>query len=160
MRNPLGRLGAATTGSLLHAATFFSLLFAAFLLAAPQTAYAQIWVSSGFNVTPSTPSTPGGQTETAYCSTSALDPNLGQISSGQAALDYPEFFVYCTVTPSDGSAIIRSTQCPAGYSGNLPAGSSAGGNPTGQCSFTFQPKFGANYTIKSRHGLQFGILTD
>jgi hypothetical protein len=102
--------------------------------------------------------TPGAQTETAYCSTSAVNPATGQNSP--AATDYNEFFVYCTVTPSDGSAIIKSTQCPAGYPGYLPAGSSAGGNPTGQCSFTFQPKPAVTYTINSRHGLQFGTLSD
>ena len=152
MRKFLGQLGEAIPRQFPYAATLLLLISAALSLALPETANAQIWVTSGFMVTP------GAQTETAYCSTSAVNPSTGQNS--QAATDYNEFFVYCTVTPSDGSATITSTQCPAGYAGRLPAGSSAGGNPTGQCSFTFQPKPGVTYTIKSKHGLQFGILTD
>ena len=152
MSNPLGRLAVAAIGSFPHAATFFSVIFAAFFLAAPETAYAQIWVSSGFNVTPSSPSTPGGQTETATCSTSAVNPTTNQPSP--AAADYRTFLASCAVTPSTGD-VITSVQCPGGSNGsvhNYPYG-----NPTGQCSITFQPQPNVTYTLNSTHALEFNI---
>ena len=146
MRKLMGKLGGAIAGPLLRAATLFSLIFAAFFLALPETADAQIWVSSGFNST-------SALTETAYCSTSALDPATQQPSP--AAADYALFIAACTVTPSTG-AVITSAQCPMNPSG-VPPGSPAAGNPTGTCSITFQAQPGITYTVNSTHFLRFWL---
>ena len=157
MRKSLGELG-AIVGPLLRAATLFSLIFAAFFLALPQSADAQIWVSSGFVVTPATPGVPGiapipgGQTETAYCSTSAINPATNQPSP--AANDYVSFIAICTVTASTG-AVITPTQCPIMNPDWIPQGSPASGNPTGICSVTFQPQPNVTYTLNSTHSLEF-----
>lgn len=90
-------------------------------------------------------------TETAYCSTSALDPATQQPSP--AATAYALFIAACTVTPSTG-AVITSAQCPMNPSG-IPPGSPAAGNPTGTCSITFQPQPGITYTVNSTHFLRF-----
>jgi hypothetical protein len=144
---------------LLYVPTLILLLSTAFFLALPETASAQIWVSSGFIVTPSTTIgvsgitfTPGNKTETAFCSTSAVDPTTSQNSP--AAADYKRFLASCTVTPSTGAAI-TSTECPGGASGsvlNYPYG-----NPTGQCTITFQPQPDVTYTVTSTHALEFTL---
>jgi hypothetical protein len=159
MRKPLGRLGGSHCSALLHAAILFSLIFAAFLLALPEAANAQIWVSSGFAVTPATPSvvsgitfTPGSQNETAICGTSAVNPANGLTSS--AGADYNTFLASCTLTPSTG-AVINSPECPGGDQGsvlNYPYG-----NPIGVCGITFQPQPNVTYTLNSTHALEFKV---
>lgn len=146
MRKLLGKLGEANSRPLLRAATLLRLFFPVFLLIAPETASSQIWVTSGFKVTP------GGQTETAYCSTSAIDPATGQPSP--AAADYSAFYASCTLSGSDGS-VIYPTQCPGGYQGSVY--SFPYGNPTGQCSTSFTPKPGVTYTLTSTHTLGFYV---
>ncbi len=155
MRKPLGKLGAIVR-SFPHAATLFLLLSAAFFLALPETANAQIWVTSGFMVTPATPLgvsgitfTPGSQTETAFCSTSASNPTTGQSSPAAAA--YNTFIASCTLTPSAGTTIV-STQCPSEPIYDYPSG-----NPTGLCSIEFVPQPNVTYTVNSSHELQFNL---
>jgi hypothetical protein len=159
MRKLLGQMGGTIAASLPRAITLFSLIFAASLLTVPDTASAQIWVTSGFMVTPSTPVsasgitfTPGSQNETAFCSTSAVNSTTGQTS--QASADYKTFLASCTLTPSAGTTIV-STQCPGGADGsvlNYPYG-----NPTGQCSIVFQPQPNTTYTVTSTHALEFNL---
>ncbi len=143
MRKHLGKLGKVYVGLFPHTATPLLLLCAAFFFALPNAANAQIWVTSGFKATP------GAQTETAYCSTSAVDPATGQPSP--AAADYKHFDAYCTVHPSTGAAI-TTPDCSNGPYNN-PVGSTAAGNPTGVCSIVFQPQPGVTYTINSNHWL-------
>jgi RHS repeat-associated protein len=119
---------------LLHAVTI--LLF----FVSGKISQAQIWVSSGFTAGS------GGQ-ETAYCSTSALDPATGQASA--AAGDYPYFLAACSMTGSDGPNFTFS-QCP-----NINITFAPYGNPTGECSMNFTPQPGVIYTINSIHGLRF-----
>ncbi len=144
--------GGAIGRPFLHAATLFLLHSAAFFLALPESANAQIWVTSGFLVTPATPVslsgitfTPGNQTETAYCSTSVVDPATGQNSP--AAADYSKFIAYCTLTPSDGTTIV-STSCPSGSGYQS-------GNPSILCTTEFVPQPNVIYTINSWHALLF-----
>ena len=59
----LGKLGRTIAAPLLGATTLLLLISSAFLLVPPETAGAQIWVSSQFTLTP------GAQTETAVCGT-------------------------------------------------------------------------------------------
>ena len=132
MRKILGNFGNAFVGPLLHTVPLFLLISAAFYLALPENAHAQIWVSSGFTTSQD------GTQEIATCSTSAVNPATGKPSP--AAADYNLFYASCDVTPSTG-AVITSPQCPSGSRGLAP-GSSSSGNPTGQCSITFQPQPG------------------
>ncbi len=143
MQKLLGTLGGAIPRPFLHAATLFLLISAASFLAMPDAANAQIWISSGFAATP------GAQTETATCSTSAINPATGLPSP--TATDYESFTAACSVTPSTG-AVITSTNCPVGAWNRSYADT---GNPTGQCSVTFQPQPGVTYTINSTHALWF-----
>ncbi len=122
-------------------------------------AHAQIWVTSGFLVTPSTPLgvsqitfTPGSQTESAICNTSAVSPTTGQPSP--AAADYRTFLASCSLSGSYGS-VFTFAQCPGGAKGsvlNYPYG-----NPTGQCSTEFTPQPGVTYTLTSTHALEFNL---
>jgi len=124
------------------------LISAAFLLAPPEAANAQIWVSSEFTVAPD------GDHEIATCSTSAVNPNNPNQPPSAAAADYNTFLASCTVTPSTGTAI-TSAQCPGGANGsvfNFPYG-----NPTGQCATTFQPQPNVTYTLNSTHALEFNL---
>ena len=143
MRKLLGKLGGAIAGPFLRVVPLLLLIPAAFLLALPEAARAQIWVSSGFTVTP------GGLTETATCSTSAVNPNNPAQPPSAAAADYNQFVAYCKVTPSVG-AVIHSAQCPAGSRG-------ASGNPTAQCSVTFEPQRDVTYTVNSNHYYLFAV---
>ena len=124
-----------------HSATLVFLLSAAFFLALPEAASAQIWVSSQFTVAPD------GNREMATCSTSAAEPNNPAQPPSAAAADYNQFLAYCTVTPSSG-AVITSSQCPSGNK-------AATGNPAGQCSVTFQPQPNITYTVNSSHYVSF-----
>jgi hypothetical protein len=96
--------------------------------------------------------TPGGQTETATCGTSAVNPTTSQNSP--AAAGYHLFAAGCNVTPSTGAAI-TSAQCPSTNLSGNPTGSPATGNPAGVCSIVFQPQPGVTYTINSKHALWF-----
>ena len=141
MRKPLGKMGEAFIRPFPHAATFLLLLSAAFFLALPETITAQVWVSSGFTVTP------GSQTVTATCSTTGVVPG-----------DYLLFLAACVVTPSNGTQAITNTQCdiqklPYPLVTEIEFNSPAAGNPTGVCSIVFQPQPGVTYTINSVHGL-------
>jgi hypothetical protein len=157
MRALLGKLGPITE-PFLHVVPVFLLIFAAILIALPQTANAQIWVTSGFQ---SAAAGPGGQqNEIAYCTTSAVDPATGQLSPAGAGYGgfmagYGSFDASCSVTPSTG-AEITSAQCP-GNPLTYPAGSAAGGNPTGECTVAFQPQPGITYTVNSRHYIVFKV---
>jgi len=140
-------MGRTIAAPLLHAVTLFSLLFVAFILALPETVNAQIWVSSLFILTP------GAQTETAACGTYAIDPTTGATLA--SAADYDTFLASCSVTPSDGTPVITSAQCPGGANGsalNFPSG-----NPLGMCAITFQPKNDVTYTLNSTHALTFNV---
>ena len=158
----LGKLG-ANYRAVTHTAALFFLLPAALFITQPVTADAQIWVTSGFGLTPAAPLsippnitfTPGSPTETAFCSTAAINPATGQASP--AAADYDLFAASCKVTSSTG-AVITSAQCPPGeYPVSYPFGSSANGNPTGYCSVDFQPQPDVTYTINSNHYLTFNV---
>ena len=146
MRTLWAKFGKAIARPLLHAVSLLLLISAAFLLIVPETAYSQIWVSSGFKVSSD------GKQEIATCSTSAVNPTTSQ--SSPAAADYNTFLASCTVTPSNG-APINSAQCPGGAEGsvlNFPYG-----NPTGQCAMTFQPQPNVTYTLNSAHALEFNL---
>jgi len=148
MRKILGKWGKATGRLILHAATLFLLLSAAFSLAFPEAANAQVLISSGFTVAP------GSQTVTATCSTTGVVPT-----------DYYLFLATCAVTPSDGSAVITSTQCPDPLKLSWPklsdiSGPPAEGNPTGKCSIVFQARPGITYTINSGHGVWLNTLSN
>ena len=124
----------------------------------PETADAQIWVTSGFQSTAAGPD--GQQNEIAYCTTSAVDPATGQLSPAGAGYGgftagYGSFDASCSVTPSTG-AEITSAQCP-GNPLTYPAGSAAGGNPTGECTVAFPPQPGITYTVNSRHYIVFKV---
>jgi hypothetical protein len=147
MRTTLGSSG-GTSRPFLRAAIFSLLILAAFSLTPPQTANAQIWVSSGFRVAPD------NVQEIAYCNTSAADPST--LALTPAAADYNQFAAACKVTPSTGS-VITSTECPTGDPFNNPTGSPATGNPTGECDILFTPQPGVTYTINSTHALWFNI---
>lgn len=153
----LGKLGRPIAAPLLRAATLFPLILAVFLLMVPEPASAQIWVTSGFELTPPTQVTvsgitfyPGNKTETAYCNTSAFNPATGQLSP--AAADYRSFYAGCTLTPSTGTTIVPN-QCPAGYEGN--PSNFPSGNPAGECDIVFQPQPGVTYTVTSKHALDW-----
>jgi len=98
---------------------------------------------------------PGNQTETAYCSTSAINPTLVQLSP--AAADYSKFGAYCKLTPSTG-AVIYSTECPPGSVYNSGSQPPATANPMGECDIVFQPQPGVTYTINSNHWLWPNML--
>jgi hypothetical protein len=148
MRKPLSKLGRIAK-SFPHAATLLLLLSTAFFLAQSETANAQVWVYSGFTVSP------GNQTVTATCSTTGVVP-----------ADYSLFLATCAVTPSNGTALITSTQCPDPLQltnpklSDIPYGSPAKANPLGVCSIVFQAQPGVTYTINSGHGLWFNTLSD
>ncbi|MGA3370192.1 MAG: hypothetical protein ABSC48_00355 [Terracidiphilus sp.] len=131
----------------LRISTFFMLLFSAFFLIMPETGNAQVWVSSGFK--------PGAdaQHETAYCSTSAIDPKTGQVSL--AASDYRMLTVNCTVTASTGATFTVQTCIPTGYEIYVDpdAYEGFGANPTVFCTINFQPSPGVEYIINSFHSL-------
>ena len=93
---------------------------------------------------------PDGNQEIATCSTSVVNPNNPAQPPPTAAADY-RFLAYCKVTPSVG-AVIHSAQCPAGTPG-------ASGNPTAQCSVTFEPQPNVTYTINSNHYLTFAVAS-
>ena len=156
MRKILGSFENVIARPLLNPVLLFLLIPVSLPLFVPGTAHAQIWASSGFIVTPGTPVymtgfsyTPGGLTETATCSTSAVNPATGQPSP--AAAGYSDFLASCSVTPSTG-AVITSPQCPLGPHTTEGAPS---GNPTGGCSIDFQPEPDVTYTINSIHALRF-----
>jgi hypothetical protein len=151
MRKLLGKWGGNCDANPL-ATTLFLLICAAFFLALPDAANAQIWVTSGFIVTPATPVgvsgitfTPGSQNETAFCSTSAINPATGLPSP--AAADYDAFIASCTLTPTAGTTII-STSCPSGSGLHS-------GNPSIQCYTEFVPQPNVTYTVTSSHALLF-----
>jgi hypothetical protein len=123
------------------------LISAAIFLALPETAHAQIWVSSGFKAGSD------AQHITAYCSTSAVDPTTG-ISSPTAA-DYYVFFAGCSVTSSRGETYSTNPdQCPSyGSFHSWSNGMSYAGNPTGICTLSFPSVVGVTYTITSVHWL-------
>jgi hypothetical protein len=114
----------------------------------PETANAQIWITSGFKAASD------GVSEIAYCSTSAINPATGQASP--AAADYEDFASACSVTPSTG-AVIFSAECPSPSNSPYrnPSGSPAKGNPTGECDISFAPQPGVTYTVNSEHGIWF-----
>ena len=109
----------------------------------PETAAAQIWASSKFTTGP-------GTQETATCTTTGTNPNLGGASPAPA--DYSAFYASCSVTPSTGSVITYSL-CPHGAGG--PPSGFPSGNPTATCSMTFQPQPGVTYTLNSEHVVGF-----
>lgn len=148
MRKFRSQMENVIVGPVPQTATLFFLIVAAFFLPLTEAAHAQIWVSSGFAVTPD------GKNEIATCSTSALNPTTSQPSL--AAADYNMFLASCSVTPSDGSPTITSAQCPGGASGSVfgyPYG-----NPTGQCAITFQPQPNVTYTLNSTHAIEFNLV--
>jgi hypothetical protein len=122
---------------------FFLLFATVFCLTVPETATAQIWVSSKFTTGP-------GTQETATCTTTGTNPSLGGASPAPA--DYSTFLASCSVTPSTGS-VITSSLCPHGAGG--PPSGFPSGNPTATCSVTFQPMPGITYTLNSEHAVQF-----
>jgi len=165
MRKSMGKLGDAIVRPFLRAVPLFLLLFAALFLALPETANAQVWVTS--SLTPS----PDGTQLTASCSTSAAYSNVGTLSpwdTSEASEYYPagiqvgdptwwaywyqSFTASCAVTTSTGQTI-AFPGCPAGPLENNPQALTYGvtGNPTGQCSTTIQTQPGVNYTINSQH---------
>lgn len=99
--------------------------------------------------------TPDSQTVTATCSTTGVVPS-----------DYLFFLASCAVTPSDGTPLITSAQCPDPLQitypklTDIPYGSSAKSNPAGVCSIVFQAQPGVTYTINSGHGIWFNTLSD
>ncbi|MFZ1086963.1 MAG: hypothetical protein WAN35_18520 [Terracidiphilus sp.] len=138
----------------LRISMIFLLLFAAFFLGMTESANAQVWVSSGFK--------PGSDAkhETAYCSTSAIDPATGQISP--AATEYEVFSVGCIVTASTGATftILSNQSCTTApfnylYFGDAPFGQLYSGNTMETCNIDFQPLPGVEYTINSVHWLSF-----
>jgi len=100
-----------------------------------KTANAQIWISSGFTVTP------GSQNVTAYSSTSAVNPTTGQAS--QAASDYHQF---------TSNFLLSTSTTPTQYISSPSCGVAS---PAEQCSLTFQPQPGVTYTIHATHSLVF-----
>ena len=75
----------------------------------PESALAQVWISSGFQPAPAGPN--GQQNVTATCSTSAVNPATGQTSP--TAGDYEGFVASCDVTTSTTPAqTITFPQCP------------------------------------------------
>jgi hypothetical protein len=116
------------------------------LLSVPSPATAQVWVSSGFN------SGPDPQHETAYCSTSAVNPQTGAASA--AATDYQYFIAACTVTASTG-ATISSSYCPMNVETDqmFSTGYPYIGTPTGTCAITFKVRHGVVYTVNAIHAL-------
>jgi hypothetical protein len=152
-------MGGTFAAQLLHACTFL-LISSAFFLALPTTANAQIWVSSGFELTPPTQLTvsgitftPGNKTETAHCDTSAVNPTSGQVSP--AAAGYQTFLASCTLSGSDGSVVTNSSDCPGGVDGALY--NFANGNPIVHCGIDFTPQSGVTYTVNSKHALRFNV---
>jgi hypothetical protein len=146
MRKSIGKFGEAIVSPFLRAVPLFLPLFAAFFLAVPDTANAQVWVASSITST------------SATCSTSAID-SFGQPSP--AATDYKQFSVFCAVNPSDGSAPITSAQCPFLSAAN---DNSSGiplvepidnSNPTATCSISYTAQPGVTYTVFSVHLLSF-----
>ncbi len=126
-----------------------------------EPANAQVWVSSGFK--------PGAdaQHETAYCSTSAIDPATGATSP--AATDYAAFIASCSVTSSTGDTFTSpSSICinPEIYLGWTGSGGGAGDpfetgtNPTGICTIDFPLQQGVQYTINSVHWMNFNQNED
>jgi hypothetical protein len=117
-----------------------------------ESAHAQVWVSSGFK--------PGSdaQHETAYCSTSAIDPKTGQVSP--AATDYPWFVASCSVTSSTGTTFTNSSpSCINPWilsNGTFSLGGIA--TPTAICSIDFPTQTGVEYTINSLHFIGFNEL--
>jgi hypothetical protein len=69
-------IGCGSSGLIAQVSTVIWLLFAAVLLTQIETATAQIWVSSSFEITPNS----NQQKERAYCSTSAINPATGTAS--------------------------------------------------------------------------------
>jgi hypothetical protein len=154
MRKFLGKLGGAFSGPHPRAVTLFLLISASIFLALPETASAQIWVSSGFKAGSD------AQHITAYCSTSAVDPN-DSFSVTPAATDYATFSAQCRVTSSTGlttyipacewSEVQNMLFIPNGF----PAGTPATGNPTGICSIDLPVVVGVTYKVESYHYLSF-----
>jgi len=99
------------------------------LISLPSPAIAQLWISSGFQAGP------GAGQETAYCSTSAVNPKTG--AATPTAGDYEDFIAACTVTSSTG-ATFSSSYCPINVLAEIISPSYPYiGNPTGVCTFTF-----------------------
>jgi hypothetical protein len=119
------------------------LISAAIFLALPETANAQVWVSSGFKAGSD------AQHETAYCSTSAIDPATGKVSP--AATDYIGFQAGCVVSGSDGSSYTNSdANCNA-----FSTGSWISSNPSAQCNIEFAITAGVSYVINAFHLVYF-----
>jgi hypothetical protein len=154
MRKLLGKLGGgAIARPFPHAVTLFLLISASVFLALPEAANAQVWVSSGFKAGSD------AQHITAYCSTSAVDPNTGQTSP--AATDYAMFSVLCYLTTSTGQTIVVLPYgVPPPYSIDglghpITWGYGVLGNPTALSSIEIQTQMGVTYTIHSYHQLNF-----
>ena len=129
--------------------TFVFLIAVVFLLSTLATkGQAQIEVKSEF--------LPGPDANhvTAHCETDASQLSANILSK------YNAFNAVCTVKPGNGAAI-SSTDLPPGISGDkcvyaLPAkgakaGSTAIGNPIGDCQFIIPKQPGVKYTITSTH---------
>jgi hypothetical protein len=156
--NPCARCwvnwGGAIHGPFLRTTTIFLLLSAAIFLGMTESANAQVWVSSGFKPVAD------AQHETAYCSTSAVNPTTGQTSP--AATDYPWLMTYCSVTSSTGVTFTNSSSPSCSYenadmsaSWQYFASMGDGGNPTAICTIDFPVQSGIEYTVNSGHLIVF-----
>jgi hypothetical protein len=114
----------------------------------PESALAQVWISSGFQPAPAGPN--GQQNITGYCNTSAVNPATGQTSP--TAGDYEGFVASCDVTTSTTPAqTITFPQCPYWGWGSYNGLPGDYGNPQGECSYTFPVQPGVTYTINAQH---------
>ena len=114
----------------------------------PESALAQVWISSGFQPAPAGPN--GQQNLTGYCNTSAVNPATGQTSP--TAGDYEGFVASCDVTTSTTPAqTITFPQCPYWGWGSYNGLPGDYGNPQGECSYTFPVQPGVTYTINAQH---------